>query len=317
VPSGSVPGRSDPASSEFSPLPPPSGVIDPSAPATVAPPVPSAPAPDAPSAPVTFGAGGDIAATKALLARLVADAPQLPGNAVQRTAPLRSMADYLNLALDDQSQLVGPFTWSTAPGTVDAAVAYFNAHADPSWHSAGWGTEQSGDGPIVQDIGFSAPDTAYATDVELQIQIAPLADGVGIGLRADALWTPPRPAPETITAPTSVELVVTRGAGPAVDQVLGVAVAARIAGIVNSLQTAPEFSGPMSCPIYPGGDNSDALRFTTATGLTTVTIGFDCRFSYSVAVNGVAEPDLRTTVDLDAVVLKTLGLPTDYGIPAN
>lgn len=248
------------------------------------------------------------AVTATELAHLLKAAPVLPGARESKAAPLPALRQQTNGPA--QPEVVVRSRWWTAPGTVEAALSYFDAQ-----RQAGL-TRTETDGPVTdhgvisQGLAFSAPDAVAYTQARLALTVIAVDGGVAVRAEASAVWLPARTAAEHIPASaTSVDVVLTRGAAITRRSLSGIAVQ-RIADPLNRLTVYPP--GTYSCPMSRG--NSDILTFhSTDAAEIVATIAVDGCQGVSVTVNGVPQAALWSLgTKLEATLLFEFGLPASF-----
>lgn len=257
--------------------------------------------------PVGRAADPHRAQAQALVATLLAEAPVPPGAApLPGTGPgiLRSGSFGSPNFLDRHG------LWQSA-GTMSSALAYVRAHLPTGWVENGSG-ESTDHGRITSLSLTLAPSGSfepYATQVDVQIGVAPYQDGVAIRVDAQAIWLPTKPAAALIVDPSSVAVSVERPQHHTVHRTLGAAAARRLAARINRLD--PDVFGVRSCPMDWGG--TDVLRFATRSGTVVARQGVSGCADVHVIRDGRTLLTLNGTVD--PTLMHLLGLPANYGFP--
>ncbi len=136
---------------------------------------------------------------------------------------------------------------------------------------------------------------------------------MAIRLAAGAIWNPSRPRGEFAVGITSVDVTVVRpGTAPTVHRTLVGTAAEQIAKAFNALPTTGGSWGPRECGLLRHLDFVDTLVFHTDAGTITAEnkLLYFCS-TLVVEVKGVNTVTLAG--DLDATLLRLLGLPASYG----
>jgi hypothetical protein len=243
------------------------------------------------------------------------------------TAPMVSGASQVDqppLAVLDEpgsipgAQHVQRTRFWTAPGTVDAAIAYLKSHPPPGLSPSGSGSAGGPGTPTVEMLTFEAG--AFGTDTFKSLQYSVVAFRGGVAVRADAqvIWAPRRsPADMVRSSVTSVDVVVVRKnpqlhqGAPTVRTTLTGAAARQLADVVNRLPRAVP-TVHMSCPAMLGGEWwSDTLVFHSSGPTAEVVDNMTGCASITFQIGS------RKTIQLDGnlngPVLHALGLPAGYG----
>jgi hypothetical protein len=241
---------------------------------------------------------------------LLALLPVLPGAVPIDQPPVTALGQPFESAgtenLIDQARL-----W-TAPGTVEQAMAYVKAHAQPRLVVSVVESSHGGNTPAVSGVTLD-PVAGYPSDAfaELSGIVTIVAYRGGVAMRADAqaVWLPERTAAQQIPAGvTAVDVVVERGTrAVTVRRTLTGEAARSLARLVNGLPTLSP--GTRFCPAYHFGF-TDVLTFRGVGSPIAVTA--EVGGCQSVQVGGAAGPLLEAG-GLDAAVLRALGLPSNYG----
>jgi hypothetical protein len=255
----------------------------------------------------TIGTSNDpnFASTLAAVQRTLQQVPSLPASRRVRSSPAAALD--CPTTIQESANWIDRASFWTTPGTAANVIAYFTTHPPDGMTLTSRGTISTGQGDIVELIGFGSALSSAATP-GVTVSVTPLADGVGIRIDATAVWQPTKPGSERIGTVTSVDVTVTRGTStPTVSRTLEDPAAQRLADAVDRL--SPEAPGVRSCPNDQGF--TDALVFHSSGRTVNVVNHVGGCGGVSVTVNGVEQPDLAGSVD--AQVLAALGLPANYG----
>jgi hypothetical protein len=207
----------------------------------------------------------------------------------------------------------------TAPGNVDAAIAYLQAHPPNGMRSSG-STSAGGPG------GFTSKGLDFEADGARSLHYTVVAYRGGVAVRADAqvLWAPRRaPADVAPASVTSVEVLVVRQdeqrhrAAPTVHRTLTGAAARALARFVDQLPRA--IPAGYHCPnegageerydqlvIHGDGPTARVLVDLTGCASTTFQVGQRGPIQLSGKRAGVVD-------DIDHAILTAVGLPAPYG----
>ena len=209
--------------------------------------------------------------------------------------------------------LIDRAQWWTAPGTVDAALAYVTAHRPSGMSDGGSGSSSGGGQPTIDCVEFDGP-----ARLSLQYSVMPFAGGIAIRVDAMTIWVADRPGWSYIPSPvTSVDVTVVRQnpqlhqGAPTVRRTLTGASAQSLADRVNRYGLLPTY-GAHSCPADLGGEQrSDTLVFHTARGAFRVLESMTgCSF---LSITDGRHKQVALDGNLDPAVLRALGLPANYG----
>jgi hypothetical protein len=238
--------------------------------------------------------------------RLLNAAPVLPGADVVDHAPTPALQQ--PFMQPGSPNDVDRIRWWTAPGTVNAALAYFRAHPAPGvvkWTSEGRGNP-------IHSLLFNASGaqwtnpTAYAVP-GLFISVVQLGDHVAVRANAHAVWLPQRtPAEQIPMNVTSVDVILDRHAyAPRITRTLAAPAARSLATVVNSLPV--EIPGGR-CPADIGF--TDTLTFHTPTTVIRVAVEVEgCQPVTVTRPGGAPQPVLSGGGRLNHALITTLGLP--------
>lgn len=278
---------------------------------------PAAAAPQTSTAPEPRG-NSPRAVTVRAVDRLLRAAPALPGSVSSAGPPSAVLRN--GMSTPASPNLIRRIEWSTVPGSVHDALAYFAAHVPSGIRPAGSGRYTDHGVTKVYSRSYHAVGSGWRhagtyTGLELSIVAGQLGDHVGVGIYADAIWLPPRPSnsyvPPDVTGATVV--IVREGVARTVHRHLDKSDARRLARIVNGLSVpAP---GVRSCPMALVGRQEDIVRFAHSTHTTVTVTATGCR-EVDVTVGGKQKArlnDYLKRTDVNAIVLKMIGLPPGYG----
>ncbi len=203
----------------------------------------------------------------------------------------------------------------TAPGGVDAAIAYLQAHPPAGFRTDGSGSVGGPGVPLNQELDFQAGAFGSSNSKSLLYTVAAYRGGVAVRADAQVIWAPVRPSwsyvPDSVT---SVDVTVVRKnpqlhqGAPTVTRTLTADATRSLAATVNRLAEAPY--DMRHCPAA-FGEWSDALVFHA--GSTTLRVAqtiVGCE--YLTAADGRHKP-INLSGDIDHPVLAALGLPDPYG----
>jgi hypothetical protein len=262
----------------------------------------------------TLGTWDDphFAATLAAVEQALAASPTLPGATEQQTAPVATLDDASGVP--GSNTLIDRARFWTAPGSIDAAIAYFTAHPPVGSTLDGTGTSGGPGGATVNELMFatqSGPATNGLADngVGYLVQVVGNGDGVAVRVDVQAIWVPSKPAVELIGQVSSVAVVVNRnGQAPTVSRTLTGAPAQQLADAIDALQV--DGLGTRSCPASFGF--VDTLTFDADSGRAVVaSVIADGCAGVGMTVDGAKQPQLAGGVD--GQVLSEMGLPSNYG----
>jgi hypothetical protein len=168
----------------------------------------------------------------------------------------------------------------------------------------------SANGTTFTTVTFTVPATSFASDVEVRVLAAPISGGTGIRVEASGTVLSDNPVPSLLAAPSEVSVTVNRVTEAPVTRTLDAQAATTLARIISVLPVSS------TAPRHCGADSqatSDTLDFTTASGHVTVADSVDgCR---TIRVNGTGSSTSLddTNGNLDAALLRALGLPANWG----
>ena len=251
---------------------------------------------------VAHGGQANVAATRHRVTELIALSPVLPGAHALTRSPVADLDKPPSVPVSDN--VVSQSRWWTAPGTVEAAVAWLTAHPPGGLSYVGAGSS-SGPGQLPkQDLTFSsrASHAAYAQD-QLLLSVVPLGNGVAVRADAQAIWLPDRTAASAVPLPVdSVELRITRPGTRARAATVRGERGEELARAVNALPAVAP--GRYSCPaVIVGRDSSDVLTFHTRQRVVVVTVDLTGCTSVTVSVHGPArQPALTGAREIDKKV---------------
>jgi hypothetical protein len=201
----------------------------------------------------------------------------------------------------------------TAPGTVDAAIAYLQRHPPAGFRLNGSGSAGGPGVPANGELDFQAGK--YSS-----LLYNVVADHGGVAVRADAqvLWAPARSPADTVpTSVNSVDVVVVRQnslthqGAPTVQRTLTGVAAQSLSDIVNRLPRAVPVVH-ISCPAMLGGTKwYDRLVFHSS-GATVVVVD-DMTGCPTIEFTAGHRKPILLAGDLNKAVLHALGLPDGYG----
>jgi hypothetical protein len=253
---------------------------------------------------VAVGPGGATteAARKAItqqVAEQLVAGVQLPAGAVAHsTAPTQALAQALNSP--GSENLIEISRFYTVPGSIDAVLAYAQAHPPTDSYFNGTSSSADDTGVTSQGITFGAIATPdYAAPA---VSVVATTFGTGVAVRVDAflVWRPLRTAAEYAPIDASSARACYGGLDCPLS-VLDRSDAREVAAYVNSLDTQ-----------IPGdryGCNAAlpaTFTFETAGGPLTFAVS-TC--GVTVTAKGVAQPALDTTdVAIDPQLRGVLGL---------
>jgi hypothetical protein len=206
--------------------------------------------------------------------------------------------------------LIDRFSLWRASGTLDAAIAWFEAHPPP-----GLPVSVRGDGPDERYRLFQAADANFQDQPAATVAVVAAGDGVAFRIDAMAIWTPSRPASAHIGLVDSVDITVVRldvladlrKRAPTVHRTLTGAPAQRLADAIDALPLY--LRGGFGCQVETG--SSDQLIFHTRSGATVEAV--DSRSGCTGVELTIGGAMTRLSGSVDAQVLAALGLPANYG----
>jgi hypothetical protein len=254
-------------------------------------------------------AGTARSRTDALLSDLLAAVPVLPGASARTSAPTPALAQ--PPTEPGSSNAVDRHAWWTAPGSADAALAYFSSRPPRGMASSGGGFGHS-----VQWLTFDGHDTPFAREVAVQVTVVAVATGTAVRADAQAIWIPARDPGAVIAGVTSVTVTVTRtrssrGTGaPTVRRTLSRDDAQSLADVVNALPVPTP--GELGCPAQFAGI-TDTLDFATSSGSVHVVDELTGCGGVTVRTPDGAQHGFQGG-SLDRTLLRLLGLPAGYGL---
>ncbi|MCW2495497.1 hypothetical protein [Jatrophihabitans sp.] len=248
-----------------------------------------------------------LAKAKAALAVI----PTLPNADPRGTAPVASLR-YASSGEGLGNEIDKAAFW-VAPGSADAAVAYFKAHPPAHMRLDGY-TKQSGPGSASEEsVSFADP----SSELYYAFQIVPLDGGVAVRGDVQQVWYSTKPAAEIIGTVSSVDVLIDRansgGNGmpklPSVRRTLVGQPAQALASAVDAAKIAGEAAKTRFCPIDLG--YTDRLAFHAGARTVTVVVEVAGCEGMRVTADGVKQPQLLGSVDRQA--LAALHLPASYG----
>ena len=265
--------------------------------------------PSVPSAPGVQPPSPRAAAIRAA-DTIIATAPVLPGAARKAEPPLAVLDQPDSIP---GAQHVQRTAFWTAPGDVAAALAYYKSHPPTDMHASGSSSGAGPDRPSTSSLYFAADEFR-----SVQFTLAPFDGGVAVRADAQVLWAPSRATADMVPAPvTSVEVTVVRKnpqahqGAPTVQRTLTDDAARALADFVNSMSRAVR-TGYVSCPAMLGGEQwSDTLVFHS--GDVTTRVVDDMRGCATITFQTRDRKPIELAGALNSVVLRALGLPTNYG----
>jgi hypothetical protein len=147
----------------------------------------------------TQSAGHNRAATEAETKRLLALAP-LPSGAKPVNGPERKL-DGPAMGTPSTSSLIDRHGFWQTSMPVAAVWSYINSRMPNGLTPGGQGTSTTRGVLTSEGVGWDESDTSYATGLQLEISVAPNADGTLI--RADGVgeWLDPRPMRDSTAGP--------------------------------------------------------------------------------------------------------------------
>lgn len=247
------------------------------------------------------GTGAHDANTRAVVARNLGNVTPLPGSTRVASAPFDVLNEPASRPAVDH--LVDRAAFWTAPGTIAAAIAFYQAH--PPAGMALTGTESAGPGNAAgaeQGLTFEGRSTARTQSPQIQVRVVPYRSGVVVRVDSMAIAVAPKPASASVGAVTSVDVAVLRPhAAPTVRRTLSGLPAQRLADAVDALPVRP--LGQYGCGMDRGF--TDQLIFRSSHRVREVVVRLGC-----VGVE-IGDTTLNGTVDLQ--VTAALGIPADYG----
>lgn len=278
-----------------------------SPPTTTSPPAPSGPDPH------------KLAAQR-FVRRLLDAAPVLPHAQQRATAPTALLRRAAAPPRTTNPLIARAGHWFTAPGTMDAAIAYLTAHVPAGMTFDGTGTGSRYGVVTSESISYTEQAVASIRDAYLWIFVAPYRGGVGVGMYATAYWVPTRPPGYLIEDATSVTVTVRRGGSHpprhspharTVHRRLTGSVVGTLSRAVNRLQPAYLFD--LGCP-FTWRKHDDTLVFATPTGSARVFDSLTSCANVALRFTDGRHLALDDPADLNAAVLRALGLPRNYGM---
>lgn len=213
----------------------------------------------------------DWARTVAAVARLMAGTPVLPHAQRLSHAPVPALAEVMSEP-GYSSHIVRWTSWWTAPGSVHAALSYFNTHRPPGLSADGSGST-GGPGVGTQDLFYGGVPTSAYESPTVDVEVATFGSGVAVRVDAYAVWLPSRTADSIIHDPTSVTVTLQArsliGSKPpsTVRKTLPAGAAGRLGRLVNGLDGGVFIAH--GCPAM-SVEVDDTLVFRTAHGAFTV-----------------------------------------------
>lgn len=225
----------------------------------------------------------------------------LPAGAVVRaTAPTQVLTQ--PFSSPGSENLIDVARFYTVQGTIDAVLAYAQAHPPAGTYFNGTSSSADGDGVISQGITFGHIATHDYAAPTVSVVAAKFGAGVAVRVDAQLVWRPLRTAAEY--APTDASSArACYGGGDCALSLLDQSDARELAAYFNSLDT--QIPGDRH-----GGCNETAtpatFTFEAAAGPLTFAVS-TC--GVTVTANDVAQPPLDTTdVAIDPHLRGLLGL---------
>jgi hypothetical protein len=145
-------------------------------------------------------ARGNRRATRAEVRRLLT-LLSLPARA-RRIGPVPALAEPA-LGTPAADSLVDLTRYRWLPRPMPAVWRYLQRHRPEGLQTAG--TSRSGNvassRPTAEGLGWSEPDRAFATELQLDVTLAPLRGGTAVRIDAVGVWLDPVPAADTAHGP--------------------------------------------------------------------------------------------------------------------
>jgi hypothetical protein len=251
------------------------------------------------------------------VARITAalDAAPLPPGAVRSDSALEPVREPFSTS--GAGNQVRRTAWWTAPGEVDATIAFLKAHPPTGMTLQGWGSGSAG----KAEVDFAdSPASPAAYPLEIDYYAAPYDRGIALRVDAWTSWAPNRPGWSFVPADaTSVDLSVVRdaynpglGGAPAVRRTLTGDDLTRLADALNALPPrAPE--GVHSCPAILVRASEVAVFHTAHGDVRMEHKGGGCAFNATITAPPDPDEVYVDGGDFTDLVLTALGLPRNYG----
>jgi hypothetical protein len=241
-----------------------------------------------------------VAITQEEAERLAA-AVQLPAGAVaSSTAPTQVLAQAFNAP--GSQNLIDVARFYTVPGTIDAVLAYAQAHPPAGTYANG--TSSSGDNNDIISQGITFTTIATHDYAAPTVSVVAAKFGAGVAVRVDALlvWRPLRTAAELAPVDAS-GATACYGGLDCPPSTLSRSDARELAAYLNSLETQIPEEG------YECNDGTTPSTFTFEVPAGKVTFTTSACGGVTVTANGVAQPALDTRdVAIDPLLRGVLGL---------
>jgi len=191
------------------------------------------------------------------------------------------------------------------PGTIDAVLAYAQAHPPAGTYFNG--TSSSADDSGVTSKGITFGHIATHDYAAPTVQVVAVKFGTGVAVRIDAqlVWRPLRTAAEYAPV-NATKASACYGGLDCPLSVLGPQDSRELAAFFNSLDTQIPIESSGECESGPLLNGASHITFEVSGG--SVTFSPTCG-GVAVTANGVAQPTLDTTdVAMDPLLQHLLGL---------
>jgi hypothetical protein len=233
-----------------------------------------------------------------------ADGVQLPAGAVvSATAPTQVLAEAQNSP--GSKNLVEATRFYTVPGSIDAVLAYAQAHPPSGAYFNG--TSSTGEDNVVTSKGITFGSIATHDYAAPRVSVVAVPIGAKVGVRIDAylIWRPLRTlaeyAPVNATSATACP-----GGLDCPKATLNTQDARELAAFFNSLDTVAPSDAYGGCESGSSGSGATHITFDVSGGSVTFTPACG---GVNVTANGVAQPTLDLTdVAMDPQLQQLLGL---------
>jgi hypothetical protein len=248
----------------------------------------------------------NYAATLDRLRQILATAPTLSDQRSSDTAPQPELVGSPTSLKG--ANLVWRTTWATAGPSVPAAVQYLRSHR-PDWAQS-FSLSQTTPSNPVTDLMFIGSSTTVYDQPTLDISIVDNGGGVALRIAAGAFWLPSRDQQKIVGATSATVTLIRPPLANLVRKLTGAHLDSLVA-LFNGLPIATPGT-PQECGLITSEQFYDEISVNSSSGRFVIREHLLNACSVlTVTVNGANSRTLAG--DLNAEILKSLGLPARYG----